>query len=101
MFTHSLVPTPPQQKPAADFAPYLENIAFPKSREAILQVIEENTENDIDGNEQIMERFRAIPDVVYNSVEDVRQALGEEYENYGVVKNTEENNVQANQTDRR
>ncbi len=101
MFSHSLIPTPPQQKPTQDFAPYLENISFPKSREAILQVVEENTENDIDGNEHIMERFRAIPDVVYNSVEDVRQALGEEYENYGVVKSTEENNVQANQTDRR
>ncbi len=101
MFSHSLIPTPPQQKSTQDFAPYLENIAFPKSREAILQVVEENTENDIDGNEAIMERFRAIPDVVYNSVEDVRQALGEEYENYGVVKNTEENNVQANKTDRR
>lgn len=101
MFPHSSTQTPPPQNPTPDFAPYLENIAFPKSREAILQVVEENTENDIDGNERIMDRFRAIPDIVYNSVEDVRQALGEEYENYGVVKNTEEKNVQAHQTDRR
>ena len=83
------------------FAPYLENIAFPKSREAILQVIEENTENRTEDNESIMERFRQIPDAVYNSVEDVRKALGDEYENYGVVKKTEEKNVQASQTDRR
>ncbi len=83
------------------FAPYLENIAFPKSREAILQVIEENTENRTEDNESIMERFRQIPDAVYNSVEDVRKALGDEYENYGVVKKTEEKNVQASKTDRR
>ncbi len=80
------------------FSRYLENIAFPKSREAILQVIEENTENDTEDNEHIMERFRQIPDVVYNSIEDVRKALGEEYENYGVVKQTEEKNVQASKT---
>ncbi len=83
------------------FAPYLENVAFPKSREAILQVIEGNTENRTDDNESIMERFRQIPDAVYNSVEDVRKALGDEYENYGVVKKTEEKNVQASQTNRR
>lgn len=83
------------------FAPYLENIGFPKSREAILQVVEESTENDIDGNEEVMARFRRIPDIVYNNIEEVRKALGEEYENYGVVKNTEEKNVQASQTDRR
>lgn len=82
------------------FASYLENIAFPKSREAILQVIEENTENSTEDNEEIMNQFRQIPDIVYNSIEDVRKALGEEYENYGVVKKTEEKNVQASQTDR-
>lgn len=106
MFTHSLGAGSPKKPEPRDptyaggphFAPYLENIAFPKSREAILQVVEENTENEIEGNEQVMERFRAIPDVVYNSVEEVRKALGEEYENYGMVKSTEEKNVQANKT---
>lgn len=109
MFTHSLGKDAPKKPEPQDptyaggphFAPYLENIAFPKSREAILQVAEENTENDPDGNEHIMERFRAIPDGVYNSVEEVRKALGEEYENYGVVKKTEEKNVQASKTDGR
>lgn len=109
MSTHPLGSNIPQ-KPESDrpayaggqhFAPYLENIGFPKSREAILQVVEENTENDIDGNEEVMARFRRIPDIVYNNIEEVRKALGEEYENYGVVKNTEEKNVQASQTDRR
>lgn len=82
------------------FAPYLEKIAFPKSREAILQVVEENTENALEGNEDVMNYFRALPDAIYNSVEDVRKALGEEYENYGVVKKTEEKNVQADKTNR-
>ncbi|HEY0900894.1 MAG TPA: DUF2795 domain-containing protein [Micavibrio sp.] len=82
----------PAHTPAQDIddlavmAPWLENIAFPKSREAILQVAEESTENDIEDNESIMARFREIPDVVYNSVEEVRQALGNTYENYGGVK---------------
>lgn len=67
-------------------APWLENVAFPKSREAILQMAEENTENDIEDNEAIMEHFRRIPDVVYNNIEEVRQALGDRYENYGGVK---------------
>lgn len=109
MFTHSIPPSKETKPDPHDptyaggphFAPYLENIAFPKSREAILQVVEENTENDTEGNESIMERFRQIPDVVYNSVEEVRKALGEEYENYGVVKKTEEKNVQASKTNRR
>ena len=99
------IPAASRTKPiAADgpsFAPHLENIAFPKSREAILQVIGENTENSIQNNEAIMEQFRHIPDAVYNSVEEVRKALGDEYENYGIVKKTEEKNVRANQTNGR
>lgn len=83
------------------FAPYLENITFPKSREAILQVMQENTENDTEDNQAIMERFRQIPDVVYNRIEDVLKALGQEYENYSVVKQTEEKNVRTRQADRR
>lgn len=84
----------------ASFESYLQNIAFPKSREAILQIVEENTENSTEDNQALMDRFRQLPDVVYNSIEDVRQALGEEYENYGVVKKTEEKNVQASQANR-
>lgn len=84
----------------ATFESYLQNIAFPKSREAILQIVEENTENSMDDNQALMDRFRQLPDIVYNSMEDVRQALGEEYENYGVVKKTEEKNVQASQANR-
>lgn len=105
------MPTPPrplqQENEGTDsgkdpsFAPYLENVSFPKSREAILQVIEENTENRTADNESIMERFRQIPDTIYNSVEDVRKALGDEYENYGVVKKTEENSVAASKRDTR
>lgn len=72
----------------AVMAPWLENIAFPKSREAILQFAEENTENDIDDNEGIMERFRGIPDGVYNNVEEIRRALGDTYDNYGGVEPT-------------
>jgi len=91
----------PMRGSSPSFAPYLENIAFPKSREAILQVIGENTENSTEDNEVILERFRQIPDAVYNSIEEVRQALGDEYENYGVVRKTEEKNVQASKTGRR
>ncbi len=61
----------------AVMAPWLKNIAFPKSREALLQAAEENTENGIENNEVIMARFRRIRDVVYNNVAEVRQALGD------------------------
>ncbi len=84
----------------ASFESYLQNIAFPKSREAILQIVEENTENSTEDNQALMDRFRQLPDIVYNSIEDIRQALGEEYENYSVVKKTEEKNVQASQANR-
>lgn len=75
MFTHILIPTPPRQDCGANLAPYLGNITFPKNREAILQAVEENTENDIEDNERIIAIFRTLPAAVYNSAEDVHRAL--------------------------
>lgn len=80
------------------FAPYFENITFPKSRDAILQVIEENTENDTDDNQAIMERFRQMPDAVYNNIEDIKKALGEKPDSD--VK-MEAQDVRTSQADRR
>jgi hypothetical protein len=62
------------------FAPYLEKIAFPQSREAILKLADEN-----EADQDIRDRMAEIPERTYNSIEDLRRALGDVYENYGAT----------------
>jgi hypothetical protein len=70
------------------FAPYLENIAFPQSREAIVKLAQTNR-----AEPDMVDRLRRIPDTSYNSIEDLRKALGGEYENYGMVKKVVEPSI--------
>lgn len=75
------------------FAAYLAKIAFPQSREAIVRLAEENVEDMV-----LLAHLRAIPAIAYNSIEDIRKALDEEYENYGMVKKNAEKMAQTNPT---
>lgn len=80
--------TSPQHMGGPSFAPYLENIAFPQSREAIVKLAQTNR-----AEPDLIDQLRRIPNASYNSLEDVRKALGGEYENYGMVRKTVEPSI--------
>lgn len=82
-----------QRMGGPSFAPYLENIAFPQSREAIVKLAQTNR-----ADPDTINRLRRIPNASYSCIEDLRKALGEEYENYGMVRKTVE--PSANETAR-